>query len=138
MAERRCPVALVAEVVPPREQPKREAVQDVLAGEADGAVNLVRDRSALLRRLGRADFRGGDLEENRVIECAGMRNGVGRGAGCGHRGGDLAGEPCKAVLHRLKLADSAIAATALFTGTKLLTRNTRDFKNVFNLAVQRI
>ena len=40
--------------------------------------------------------------------------------------------------HRLKLADSAIAATALFTGTKLLTRNTRDFKNVFNLAVQRI
>lgn len=35
----------------------------------------------------------------------------------------------------LKTADSAIAATALFTGTKLYTRNTRDFQRVSELVV---
>lgn len=41
-------------------------------------------------------------------------------------------------LYGLKTADSVIAATALFTNTILLTRNTRDFQNVFNLGVQQI
>lgn len=40
--------------------------------------------------------------------------------------------------HGTKLADSLIAATALFTGTTLLTRNTRDFRRVSELVVQRI
>lgn len=39
---------------------------------------------------------------------------------------------------RLKVADSAIAATALFTGTTLLTRNVKDFKRVPNLKLQKI
>jgi predicted nucleic acid-binding protein len=38
--------------------------------------------------------------------------------------------------YRLKLADSIIAATTLFTGSTLLTRNTRDFKKVPTLSVQ--
>src|SRR3989344_6477305 len=33
-------------------------------------------------------------------------------------------------LHNVKLADSLIAATALFTNTTLLTRNVRDFKSI--------
>ena len=38
----------------------------------------------------------------------------------------------------LKLADSIIAATALFTGTALVTRNVRDFKRVLSLVVKKI
>ncbi len=40
--------------------------------------------------------------------------------------------------YNLKLPDSIIAATALFTGSTLLTRNTRDFRRVSLLAVQKI
>ena len=40
--------------------------------------------------------------------------------------------------HRLKLADSFIAATALFTGSTLLTRNVRDFKKIPQLSLQEI
>lgn len=40
--------------------------------------------------------------------------------------------------YHLNIADSAIAATALFTGTTLLTRNTRDFRKIPHLALQRI
>ena len=40
--------------------------------------------------------------------------------------------------HGLKTADSTIAATALMTNTTLLTRNTRDFKNVPDLSVKKI
>ena len=40
--------------------------------------------------------------------------------------------------NNLKLADSIIAATALFTGTALLTRNVRDFKRVAGLRVEAI
>lgn len=38
----------------------------------------------------------------------------------------------------LKLADSVIAATALFTHSTLLTRNTRDFKKISGLAVRTV
>ena len=38
----------------------------------------------------------------------------------------------------LKLADSMIAATTLFTGSALLTRNIRDFRRVSGLIVQRV
>ena len=38
----------------------------------------------------------------------------------------------------LKTADSAIAATALFTNSILLTRNVKDFQNVSNLEVKQI
>ena len=38
--------------------------------------------------------------------------------------------------YRLKLADSFIATTALFTGSALLTRNVRDFKKVPSLKLQ--
>lgn len=40
--------------------------------------------------------------------------------------------------YRLKVPDSVIAATAMFTGSTLMTRNTRDFRRVQNLAVQKI
>ena len=40
--------------------------------------------------------------------------------------------------YRGGLADSVIAATAMFTGTKLLTRNTDDFKKISGLEVQAI
>lgn len=39
---------------------------------------------------------------------------------------------------RLNIADSVIAATALFTGTTLLTRNVADFKNIADLSLRRI
>ena len=41
-------------------------------------------------------------------------------------------------LHGMKLADSYIAATALFTNTTLLTRNVRDFKKVSGLNVKAV
>jgi predicted nucleic acid-binding protein len=40
--------------------------------------------------------------------------------------------------YQLKIADSVIAATALFTGTRLLTRNVGDFKKVLGLDIQEI
>ena len=41
-------------------------------------------------------------------------------------------------LYGMETADSIIAATAIFTGTILLTRNIRDFKKVPALRVERI
>jgi predicted nucleic acid-binding protein len=38
-------------------------------------------------------------------------------------------------VHRLKLADSIIAATALFTNSALITRNTHDFIKVPTLSI---
>lgn len=40
--------------------------------------------------------------------------------------------------HGLKLADSAIAAAALFTGSTLVTRNVRDFKRIPGLMLEKI
>lgn len=40
--------------------------------------------------------------------------------------------------YRLKIADSAIAATALFTGTTLVTRNVQDFKKIQELKVRKV
>lgn len=40
--------------------------------------------------------------------------------------------------YNLKLADSVIATTALFTGSTLVTRNTRDFRRVPSLVVEGI
>ena len=40
--------------------------------------------------------------------------------------------------YRLKVPDSAIAATAMFTGSTLVTRNTQDFKRVSNLSLLKI
>lgn len=40
--------------------------------------------------------------------------------------------------HKLKVPDSVIAATALFTHSTLVTRNTRDFKKISGLALQRV
>ena len=41
-------------------------------------------------------------------------------------------------LYKIKTPDSVVAATALFTGSTLLTRNVRDFKRVLNLRVAMI
>jgi predicted nucleic acid-binding protein len=38
----------------------------------------------------------------------------------------------------MKLGDSLIAATALYTGSTLLTRNVRDFRKVPHLSLQKI
>ena len=40
--------------------------------------------------------------------------------------------------HRLKVPDSVIAATAMFTGSRLLTRNARDFRKIPGLTVLKI
>ena len=40
--------------------------------------------------------------------------------------------------YQMKIADSVIAATALFTGTRLLTRNVSDFNKVSGLNIQKI
>lgn len=40
--------------------------------------------------------------------------------------------------YRLKVPDSAIAATAMFTGSTLLTRNTRDFRRVSRLPLLKV
>src|SRR4051794_16544795 len=64
------PGALVAEVVPPREHAQRVAVQDVLVGEADRAVHLMRDSCAGLGGFGGAYFRRGRFEEDCVVERA--------------------------------------------------------------------
>ena len=40
--------------------------------------------------------------------------------------------------YRLKVPDSVIASTAMFTGSKLLTRNTRDFRKISNFIVLKI
>jgi len=40
--------------------------------------------------------------------------------------------------YRVNIADGVIAATALFTGTTLLTRNTRDFRKIPNLLLRQI
>jgi len=40
--------------------------------------------------------------------------------------------------YQLKIADSVIAATALFTNARLLTRNVGDFKKVPELHIQEI
>jgi predicted nucleic acid-binding protein len=40
--------------------------------------------------------------------------------------------------YRLKVPDSVIAATALFTGSTLVTRNTRDFRKIAALSLQKV
>ncbi len=40
--------------------------------------------------------------------------------------------------HTMKLGDSIIAATAVLTGSTLLTRNVRDFKKIPGLKLQKI
>jgi predicted nucleic acid-binding protein len=40
--------------------------------------------------------------------------------------------------YQLKIADSVIAATALFTNSQLLTRNVGDFKKIPELRIQEI
>lgn len=40
--------------------------------------------------------------------------------------------------YRISVPDSAIAATALFTSSTLLTRNTRDFRKIPQLKIQKI
>ena len=41
-------------------------------------------------------------------------------------------------MYRIKTADSIIAATAIFTGTMLVTRNIKDFKNIEGLKIKNI
>jgi len=40
--------------------------------------------------------------------------------------------------YRINIADSAIAATAMFTGSTLVTRNVNDFKSITNLLLLEI
>ncbi len=40
--------------------------------------------------------------------------------------------------YQLKVPDSVIAATALFTGSTLLTRNTHDFRRILNLNLLKV
>jgi len=40
--------------------------------------------------------------------------------------------------YNIKTADGIVAATALFTGTTLITRNIRDFQKIPNLLLRKI
>jgi predicted nucleic acid-binding protein len=40
--------------------------------------------------------------------------------------------------YRLKVPNSVIAATAMFTASTLVTRNTRDFRQIANFAIRKI
>ncbi len=40
--------------------------------------------------------------------------------------------------YHINIADSTMAATALFTGTTLLTRNIRDFRKIPNFSLQKV
>lgn len=40
--------------------------------------------------------------------------------------------------YKIKTADSVIAATAMFTGTTLVTRNVRDFQKIPHLSLHKI
>ena len=88
-------------------------MQDVLAGEADRAEHLMRDRRALRRRFGAADFRGGDFQKYRLVERACFGERIGGGARGGERGGGFAGELREVLLHRLEFADLALEGDAL-------------------------
>lgn len=41
-------------------------------------------------------------------------------------------------IYKLKTADAVVAATAMFTGTILVTRNVNDFKNTWGLSLKKI
>lgn len=41
-------------------------------------------------------------------------------------------------VYRISAPDSAVAATALFTGSTLLTRNIRDFRKIPQLKIQKV
>ena len=41
-------------------------------------------------------------------------------------------------IYNIDIADSAIAATAMFTGTTLITRNIKDFKKILNFPLLKI
>ena len=100
--ELRGPVALAAEIVAPRQRAQGVAVQDVLAGEADGAMHLVGNGSAGLGGLAAADFCGRGLEEQCVAGNAAVGQRFGGEARRRHRRGNLAGEPRQRVLDGLK------------------------------------
>src|SRR5262245_49782725 len=71
------PVALATELGAPRPEAPRDELQDVLVGEADGAMRLMRDRRAHAGRLADPYLGGGDLE--RGIAAVGGAERAGRG-----------------------------------------------------------
>ncbi len=94
-------------------KPQREAVQDVLLGEADRAVNLMCDRSPLPGGLGGADFCGGGFQENSVVEGRGVGDRIGGRAGRGHRSRNLARKPRQIVLDSLEFGDRPLEGDTL-------------------------
>ena len=112
-AERRRPVAFVAEIVAPRQQAKRVAMQNMLVGEADRAMHLVRDGRSFRGGLAGADFRGSRFEQDRVVERGRLRDGVGGRTGGGQRGRGFAGEAREVLLHGLEFSDRPLEGHAL-------------------------
>ena len=106
-------MAFAAEIVAPGQHAQREAMQHVLAGEADGAEHLMRDGRAFGGGFAGADFCRGGFEKHRVAVDAVVRNGVGGRTGGGQRSGCLAGEAREVLLHRLEFADLALERDAL-------------------------
>src|SRR3546814_17480134 len=77
-----------------------EAVQDMLDGEADRAVHLMRDGLALAGRLADADLGRGDLDEDVLAEAVGALHRVRRRCGDGdsseeRRVGNECVRPCR-------------------------------------------
>src|SRR5258708_4254036 len=94
------PLALAAELGAPRPEPARDELELVLVGEADRAVDLVRDRGADTRGLTHAHLRHRGLEP--AIAAVGGAERV-RRRDPGRR--RLAREQREVLLDRLELSD---------------------------------
>ncbi len=94
------PVALAAELRAPRPEPPRGEVERVLVGEADGAVDLMRDAGADAGRLAGADLGHGHVERG----IAGVR-GRERALGGDARRRGVAGEHGQLMLDGLEASD---------------------------------
>src|SRR5581483_2989426 len=87
------PMALRAKIVAPGQRTQGVAVQDVLDGEADRAVHLMRNRAALFGGFRTADLRRDRFEEHGIaLEGGAVAERVRRRSGGGERSGRLAGE----------------------------------------------
>src|SRR5260370_18902086 len=99
-AEGAGPLRSPPDLGPPRPEPARHELELVLPGEADRAVDLVRDRSADSRGLADTDLGGRGLEPQ--VAPVGSAERVRRSD---PRRGRVAGEDGEILLDRLELAD---------------------------------
>src|SRR5690606_3212895 len=104
------PVASGAEFRAPRPEPPRREMEPVFIGEADRAMNLMRDRGRDARRIVHADFCRRDLEGGIRAALVHLRASMIRDDAAGRR---LRREYGELLLDRLELADGLAELRAL-------------------------